>query len=186
MDLHSGLPFWIIKNELFNYYNPLSKNHKTEVAVIGSGITGSLIAHELCKAGISCSVFDKRTIATGSTAASTAQLQYEIDVPLCKMTEMVGEDFASRAYQARLESIKDVVKVLKEANVNADYKPLSSVWLASYKKDVKLLEAEFEIREKHGLPVQFLSDKEVWKQHHIQAPAAPKNEVSAQMDCYAA
>jgi glycine/D-amino acid oxidase-like deaminating enzyme len=186
MDLHSGLAYWIIKNKLFNYFHPLEKNHSVDVAIIGSGITGSLIAHELCKAGISCSVFDKRTIATGSTAASTAQLQYEIDVPLCKMTEMVGEDFASRAYQASLESIKDVGKVLKEANVNADYKPLSSVWLASYKKDVKLLEEEFEIREKHGLPVQFLSDKEVWKQHHIQAPAALKNEVSAQMDCYAA
>ena len=23
MDLHSGLPYWIIKNPLFDYYNPL-------------------------------------------------------------------------------------------------------------------------------------------------------------------
>src|SRR5690606_24637628 len=105
MDLHSGLPYWIVKNELFNYYHPLKTNLKTEVAIIGSGITGSLVAHELCNAGIECAVFDKRTIATGSTAASTAQLQYEIDVPLSEMVKKVGEDFAVKAYHLSLQSI---------------------------------------------------------------------------------
>lgn len=186
MDLHSGLAYWIIKNELFNYFHPLENDYKIDVAIIGSGITGSLIAHELCKAGIPCAVFDKRTIGTGSTAASTAQLQYEIDIPLSEMSKIVGEDFASRAYHASLESIADVGKVLKEAKVNADYKSLSSVWLASYKKDVKLLEDEFEIRQKHGLPVEYLTEKDVLKKHNIKAPAALKNIEAAQMDCYAA
>lgn len=185
MDLHSGLPYWIVKNQLFDFFHPLERDYQTEVAIIGSGITGSLVAHELCKAGIKCAVFDKRTIGTGSTAASTSQLQYEIDVPLCKMVEKVGEDFASRAYHASLQSIQDIGKVLKEAKVKADYKEVSSVWLASYKKDLKLLEREYEIRQKHGLPVQFLSSGELFKQHQIEAPAALKNNEAAQIDCYA-
>lgn len=186
MDLHSGLPFWIVKNELFNYYNPLSKNHKTEVAVIGSGITGALVAHELCKAGIKCSVFDKRTIATGSTAASSAQLQYEIDVPLCEMKKKVGEEAAAKAYHASLQSIKDIEKVLKEANADAGFQNLSSLWLASFKKDIKLLEREFEIRQKHGLPVEFLDDKKLKTQHKLNYPAALKNKEAAMMDTYSA
>lgn len=186
MDLHSGLPFWIVKNELFNYYNPLSKNHKTEVAVIGSGITGALVAHELCKAGIKCSVFDKRTIATGSTAASSAQLQYEIDVPLCEMKKKVGEETAAKAYHASLQSIKDIEKVLKEANADAGFQNLSSLWLASFKKDIKLLEREFEIRQKHGLPVEFLDDKKLKSQHNLNYPAALKNKEAAMMDTYSA
>lgn len=186
MDLHSGLPFWIVKNELFNYYNPLSKNHKTEVAVIGSGITGALVAHELCKAGIKCSVFDKRTIATGSTAASSAQLQYEIDVPLCEMKKKVGEEAAAKAYHASLQSIKDIEKVLKEANADAGFQNLSSLWLASFKKDIKLLEREFEIRQKHGLPVEFLDDKKLISQHKLNYPAALKNKEAAMMDTYSA
>lgn len=186
MDLHSGLPFWIVKNELFNYYNPLSKNHKTEVAVIGSGITGALVAHELCKAGIKCSVFDKRTIATGSTAASSAQLQYEIDVPLCEMKKKVGEEAAAKAYHASLQSIKDIEKVLKEANADSGFENLSSLWLASFKKDIKLLEREFEIRQKHGLPVEFLDDKKLKSQHNLNYPAALKNKEAAMMDTYSA
>src|SRR5690606_32634006 len=136
MDLHSGLPYWLVKNELFNYYNPLKENYKVDVVVIGSGITGALVAHELCKAGIPCAVFDKRTVATGSTAASTAQLQYEIDVPLSKMMEMVGEEHAVKAYLASLKSIKDLEKILKETKVDAAFTNVSSLWLATYKKDL--------------------------------------------------
>ena len=186
MDLHSGLAYWIVKNELYNYYNPLEKNYKTDVVIIGSGITGSLVAHELCRAGIKCAVFDKRTIATGSTAASTAQLQYEIDVPLCKMVDKVGEDFASKAYYASLKSIRDIEKVLKETKVDSDFRNMSSIWMASYKKDVKLLEREFGIRQKHGLPVEFLDEKDLSGKHKIEAPAALKNNEAAQMDCYSA
>ena len=41
MDLHSGLPYWIIKNPLFDYYNPLKENLDTDIIIIGSGITGA-------------------------------------------------------------------------------------------------------------------------------------------------
>ena len=44
MDLHSGLPYWIIKNPLFDYYNPLKKDLETDIVIIGSGITGALMA----------------------------------------------------------------------------------------------------------------------------------------------
>lgn len=91
MDLHSGLPYWIIKNPLFDYFNPLKKDLETDIVIIGAGITGALMAHELCRTGLKCCVVDKRSIATGSSAASTALLQYEIDVPLCRMVKQIGE-----------------------------------------------------------------------------------------------
>ena len=33
MDLHSGLPFWIVKNEFFDLYNPLRENYKIDVYI---------------------------------------------------------------------------------------------------------------------------------------------------------
>ncbi len=91
MDLHSGLPYWIVKNPLYDYFNPLENDDTVDVAIIGSGITGTLVAHELCNAGIECCMVDKRTPSTGSSSASTALLQYEIDEPLYKMARKVGE-----------------------------------------------------------------------------------------------
>jgi glycine/D-amino acid oxidase-like deaminating enzyme len=186
MDLHSGLPYWIVKNELFSYYNPLRKDHKSDVVIIGSGITGALVAHTLCEAGIRCTIVDKRTLATGSTAASTSQLQYEIDVPLYKMIKKVGEDHAVRAYHASLTSVQDIEDVFSSVHLNPDFSRCSSVYLASNATGQKIIEREYEVRIKHGLPVTFLNEKELWQQHAIKGSGALKNKRSAQMDAYKA
>ena len=187
MDLHSGLPYWIIRNSLLDYFNPLEDDFSTDVAIIGSGITGALMAHELCRAGIGCCVIDKRSIATGSSAASTALLQYEIDVPLCRMARIIGEKNAVAAYRACLQSITDIKKVLEETAVNAGYEQLPSLFYASNPADNKLLKQEYEIREKHKLPVSLLKKNEVAGQYHVKVPGnALVNEASAQMDAYRA
>lgn len=187
MDLHSGLPYWIVRNSLLDYFHPLEDDLTTDIVIIGSGITGALMAHELCNAGIECCVVDKRSIATGSSAASTALLQYEIDVPLCRMSEIIGEDNASIAYHACLQSISDIQKVLKETGIDAGFEQLTSIFYASCATDNKLLEQEYEMRQKHELPVSLLKKKEVGRDYKLRVPGnALINESSAQMDAYRA
>lgn len=184
MDLHSGLPYWIIRNGLFNYYQPLKEDLSIDVAIIGSGITGALVAHELCSAGIRCAVIDKRTISTGSTAASTSQLQYEIDKPLSELIDIVGEHIAVNAYRASLQSITDIEKVFRDTDLDTGFNRVSSVYLASDKKGLRMLEKEYIAREKYHLPASFLNAGELLETHRIKGPGALKNKEAAQMDCY--
>src|SRR5690606_6192815 len=121
MDLHSGLPYWIVTNALFDYFNSSKCEHHPELMIIETAITCALVAHELCSAEVKCTIIDKRTPATGSTAASTAQLQYEIDVPLCDMMKMVGEQNAVQAYRESLQAITDIEKICKELPVDASF-----------------------------------------------------------------
>lgn len=186
MDLHSGLPYWIVKNELFNYYNPLKRNVKTHVAIIGSGITGSLVAHELCKHDIDCIIIDKRSIGLGSSCASTSQLQYEIDIPLLELIKKVGEDHASKAYHDCLKSIGDLEYILKETQVDGDFRRVPTYLYASNKTGLKLIEEEYKIRKKHRLPVQLLNREQLHKRLGIDKPGALYNETSAQIDSYKA
>ena len=187
MDLHSGLPYWIIKNPLFDYYNPLKKDLETDIVIIGSGITGALMAHELCRTELECCVVDKRSIATGSSAASTALLQYEIDVPLCRMAEQIGEKNAVTAYRSCLQSISDIEAVLKETDIDADFERLPSIFYASDEKGVKLIEREYEIRKRYELPVELLNKGELHKRYKMRTYAgALLNRQSAQLDAYKA
>src|SRR5690606_38598822 len=98
----------------------------------------------------------KRTIATGSSAASTSQLQYEIDVPLCDMIGIVGEEIAVKAYHASLQSITDIERVFQSLTFDPAFTRVSSVFLASDKKGLKLLEKEYDVRQRANLPVTFL------------------------------
>lgn len=184
MNLHSGMPFWVVLNPLYNYYNPVKKNIKTDVVVIGSGITGALVAHELCKAKIPCVVIDKRTIGTGSSAASTSQLQYEIDVPLFQLIDLVGKEDAEDAYRYCLQSITDVETVFKEIGRDPDFERVPTYLLASNKTGAKLLDKEYQVRINAKLPVKMLDSEEVKQQLNVEAPSALYNTTSAQLDCY--
>lgn len=79
MDLKSGYPYWVVKNGLLHAFPPLQQDLRCDVAVLGGGISGALIADELVAHGHEVVVIDRRDIGWGSTAASTALLQYEID-----------------------------------------------------------------------------------------------------------
>ena len=186
MDLYSGIPYWIAKNELSNEYNPLRENETFEVAVIGSGITGALVSDALCRAGIRCCVVDKRSLSTGSSCASTALLQYEIDVPLCRMAEMMPEADALEAYRSCLRSIGELKEILDRAGVDAAFEQVPSIFYASNRKGLRGIREEYNIRTKYGLPVDYLTGKELRKRTGIKAPGALANNVSAQVDAYRA
>ncbi|SBV98068.1 conserved hypothetical protein [uncultured delta proteobacterium] len=184
MDLHSGMPYWIIKNPLYDHFNPLTADYAVDVAIIGSGITGALTAHTLCAAGVQCCVIDKRTISTGSSAASTALLQYEIDELLCDMIDMTGEKTAVAAYTGCLQSIADLGEIFAGIGHDPEFKKVPSVFYANTRRDAEKLRKEYAVRKKFSLPVEFLGPEELRARFSLNAPAALVNEEAAQMDTY--
>lgn len=108
MDLKSGYPFWAIKNGLMVAFPPLQADIRCDVAVIGGGITGALIADELTSHHFDVAVIEERDVGWGSTAASTALLQYEIDTHLVDLAKRYGEDAAVLAYQGCATAIMEL------------------------------------------------------------------------------
>lgn len=184
MDLKSGLPFWLIKNGLSEDYNTLDNDTETEILIIGSGITGALAAHFFCEEGIKCIVVDKRMASTGSTTASTAQLQYEIDTFLFELIEKVGEENAVKAYKKCLESIYTLEKIINKLKIDGNFEWKSSLYLASNLKGLKDLEKEYITRKKYNLPVKFLNQKQLQDKFNINKKGALYNKCSAQVDTF--
>ncbi len=90
MDLKSGYPYWVVKNEQGEFHPPLADDFRCDVLVVGAGITGALIADCLSAAGHQVCLVDSRQIGWGSTSASTALLQYEIDVEMQDLAKRFG------------------------------------------------------------------------------------------------
>lgn len=186
MDLHSGSPYWAIKNPLYQEALSLQENVSADVIVIGTGITGALVAHELCEAGISCIMVDKRSIAGGSTVASTAQLQYEIDVPLYKLAKDIGNKKAVSTYHASLKSIKHLETVFEKTRIDAEFLRVPTLLLASNRMGLRELKEEYQIRKENKLPVDFLESNDLQNKYQIDRLGALWNNTSAQIDCYKA
>lgn len=168
MKLKSPEPFWLVKDGLKHSYPSLREDIETEILIIGGGITGSLLAHQMIKDGYKTVLADRREIGNGSTSATTSMLQYEIDVALFKLSEMIGQEGAEKAYWACYDSIDDLQKIAKEVKSDCGFKKKKSLYFAALKKDVPLLKKEFEARKTAKFPVKWLSEEEIKKQFKIE------------------
>lgn len=168
MDLKSNEPFWLVKNGIINTYPSLKEDVECEVLVIGGGITGSLIAHQMVKDGYDTILIDRREISNGSTSATTSMLQYEIDIPLYELIEMIGLEGAVASYKACSKAIDQLEKISKLVNSKAGFKRKDSLYFASKKKDVTWLKEELKVRKEAGFEVKWLNPSEIQKRYEIK------------------
>ena len=183
MKLSSGYPLSLIKHGLLFSYPKLERDIKTDVLVLGGGISGALAAHYLIQEGIDCTLVDARTIGLGSTCASTSLLQYEIDTPLHQLIKMVGEKNAVRSYKLGVAAITKLAALAGKTGLR-DFELKKSLYNAAYKKDVSFLKKEFEARKKHGFKVKWLEEGQVFKQCGFSSPGAILSDVAATADAY--
>ncbi len=168
MDLKSNEPFWLLKNGLISSYPSLKTDEICDVLIIGGGITGSLIAHQMVKDGYKTILIDKREICNGSTSATTSMLQYEIDIPLYRLIEMIGEKGAVESYKACSKSIDTIEKIVKEIKSRSGFKRKQSLYFAAKKKDVGWLQKEYEVRKKNGFDVTWIDPDEIEERFSFQ------------------
>lgn len=167
MDLKSNEPFWLVKNGLLSTYPSLKENIVCDVLIIGGGITGSLIATQCIKDGHETVLIDKREICNGSTTATTSMLQYEIDTPLYRLTEMIGAEGAIASYKACSDAIDQLGKISREIKSDAGFVKKKSLYYAAFKKDVSWLQKEFEARKAAGYLVKWMDADEILEKYGI-------------------
>ena len=183
MDLKSGYPFWAIKNGLMHAFPRLRHDTRCDVVVLGAGITGALIADELAKHGHDVVVVEQRDVGWGSTSASTALLQYEIDTPMIDLAKQYGEPDAVLAYRACAAAIPSLQALAADVR-DVGFARNDSLYYASKRGHARQLRAEFELRARHGLPVQWLKRDAVFDQYGIDAPCAILSTLAARVDPY--
>jgi glycine/D-amino acid oxidase-like deaminating enzyme len=183
MDLRSDYPFWLLDKGIIHSYPSLQHDISTEVVVMGAGISGALSAWHLCQAGFKTVVVDKRHVGMGSTAASTALLQYEIDVPLTELIAKRGEHDAVRSYLLCLKAIDDLEKVCG-LWPEAGFTRRPSLQYASYKKHVAALKQEYILRKRYGIALQWLNSTDIRDKFGFEKDGAMLSRDAAEVKAY--
>lgn len=183
MDLKSGYPYWAVKNGLMYAFPKLDADLNCDVVVVGAGITGALIADELASHDHDVVVLDQRDIAWGSTAASTALLQYEIDTHATDLVRRYDQPCALLAYQSCLHAI-DALGEVAQAVGDVDYARCESLYYASNRADHPGLADEFAWRTRNGFPVRWLTRAALKDEYGLTAPSAILSLVAARVDPY--
>jgi glycine/D-amino acid oxidase-like deaminating enzyme len=184
MDLLSSRPFWPIRDGLPASFPPLQENTSCDVAIVGGGITGALIASTLTEAGVSVVVLDRREIAHGSTAGNTGLLLYELDVMLHGLAERIGVRNAQRAYVRCCRAVTSFKHVIARSRIPCEFAPRPSLYLAAIAAHVPRLRREFEAREAAGLKVDWWPRTRIRAESTLPHAAAILSHDAAELDAY--
>jgi glycine/D-amino acid oxidase-like deaminating enzyme len=183
MKLRSTETFWPIKNSMNQSYPSIGSNYETSILIIGGGITGALIAYKLSSEGKKIILVDRRDVCNGSTAGSTALLQYEVDIPLYELIKIRGKKCAVDSYMNGKKAIFDLRKICDEIKSDCGFEFKKSIYFSSVIKDLPYLKNEFKTRKENGFDVNWLTKYDL-KKLGLNALAAIESKTAAVMDPY--
>ena len=171
-DLRTGRSVWEGRRAAKVRHARLRSDLKTDVLIVGAGITGAMIADALAEAGLAVVIVDRRhDPVKGSTVASTALVQYEIDTPLSMLSRKIGKADAMRAWRRSRLAVDAVAARLADLRM-PDVVRRDGLYLAGNTLDADGLAREQAARRAVGLPDRLLSRKELKARFGISRSAA--------------
>jgi glycine/D-amino acid oxidase-like deaminating enzyme len=185
MKVRSAETYWLLKNGLTFTYPSLKEDVKCDVLVIGGGITGALMAFQLTSEGYDTVLIDKNDVSMGSTSASTAILQYELDEQLHVLIGKVGQKAAVDTYQHGIEMIDWLSYQVHHLGFDCGFAQKNSIYFARTDEDIDSLMREYQVRKDHGFGVQWLSSNELLKHYQVDGKGAILSDKAATVDAYA-
>ncbi|MFD1797988.1 NAD(P)/FAD-dependent oxidoreductase, partial [Paracoccus aurantiacus] len=156
-DLRTGTPFWVKTPHSTVTAEREAEAGHVDVIVVGAGISGALMAESLSRAGRSVLILDRRSPVRGSTPASTAMIQHEIDVPLTQLQKQIGPKKANAAWLRSVKATNDLVELVKELRIDCSMERKPALYLAGNQLGKRALQAEAEARAKIGIAAEYLS-----------------------------
>lgn len=127
-----------------------------DVVIVGAGISGAMLAYQLRRKGRRLLMVDRRPPLHGSTAASTALLQFEIDTPLFELSRRIGRENAERAWRRSLAAVEDLRRLVKRERIQCGWRDARSLYLAGDAHGSRALKRETRARSVAGIPGEYL------------------------------
>lgn len=181
-NLRTGVPVWLAEEEPATSQRPLTHDLVVDVAVIGGGVSGALVADAMVQAGQTVAIFDRRGLVKGSTPASTALLQFEIDQPLTVLGDKIGEASAARAYWRSAAAIGQLRGRIADLKLNCGFRERSTAYLPGNVLTVAGLRREAEARARIGLRSRFIDADTLARLAHVNKPGAIWSSGAAEVD----
>ncbi len=134
----------------------LAADLRCDVAIVGGGITGALLAEHLGALGQAVVIVDRERAGFGSTLASTAMLQWEIDLPLRRLAALYGFERAADIYRRSFRAVDGLRALIAWLALPCAFFPRDSIYLAAGETGPRELRDEHALRERAGLPGAYL------------------------------
>lgn len=136
----------------------LDREIRTEVVIIGAGMSGILTAYQLKKAGIQTVILEAKRIGGGQTKNTTAKITSQHGLFCDRFIQKKGEKAAGLYIQANQKAIEEYERIVREENIPCDFEKTNSY---VYSSDIRKLKNEVSAAEKLGVSASYIEYIEV-------------------------
>lgn len=182
MHLRSGTLYWPAVSPKRVVATRSPRRRRVDALIIGAGVTGALAAYVLSRAGARVAIIDKRRPVNASTPASTALLQYELDVPLTRLRKLRGVRTANAIYRASVETVQELASLCTDLGQDVELRRRMSLHLAVKPGDVRALRAEAAARAELGIACGFLPPRDLAALFHIDRPGSLQSDLAYEVN----
>ena len=186
--LRHGRPIWLRmdRRQRLRRFPSLNGHHDVEVAIIGGGMTGAMIAAHFAGSGVRVAVLEANRGGSGSTAASTALLLQEPDLDLSSLAKRYGPSASRRIWELSFAAARRLAGSFVKAKIACDLHYRDSVYFTKSPERARLLQRELAARHDAGLPGEWLSPRRVRDLTGLTAAGAIRTRGNAQLNPYRA
>ena len=181
-NLRTGRSLWEVHKTPKLKFGRHPKLDFYDVVIIGCGVSGALVAEQLSQLDLRILAIDRRVPASGSTSASTALIQWEIDQPLIELAKKKGWKHASAAYVASAKAVKSLRKRIVALKLSCEIVDRDTLLIAGTEMGRNDLAKEVRQRQKLRLPSVLLDHAELLKKYGFDREAAIESRGSLELN----
>ena len=133
------------------YFDALQESKRTDVLIIGGGITGILCAYMLKNAGIDCILVEANRICSGITKDTTAKITLGHGLLYDKLIRRFGQDRTRLYLEAQLQACEKYADLCRE--ISCDYERKDSYVYAM--NDRKKIQCEVDALNRLGVQAAY-------------------------------
>jgi glycine/D-amino acid oxidase-like deaminating enzyme len=137
-------------------FEQLNQDIRTEVLIIGGGISGMTTAYLLAKAGKQVVLVEDGFIGSGETGRTTAHCTCALDDRYYEIEQIFGEDGSRQAAESHSAAIDQIERLVQELQIDCNFKRVDGYLFLHPSDKRSNLEKELAATQKAGLPTQWM------------------------------
>lgn len=154
--LHVDKPFWAATPNIGAPFIAAPSASAWDVIIVGTGISGALMAEALTRRKRRVLILDRRTPVRGSSLASTAMIQHEIDIPLHQLARQIGDDKAARAWRRSVKAVDDLLALARRLRLDCAMTAKRALYLTGDEMGHRAMQTEMAARDAAGIAGEYL------------------------------
>ena len=144
--------YWIdsVDKKSQDEFPKLEENIKTDICIIGGGLTGITTAYYLSKYKIRTVLIEKGEICKQTSGNSTAKITSQHGLIYKYLTDSKGRDFAQKYYEANEEAISNIKAIIDKENIDCDFEYQPAYVYTQKVQDVEKIKDEVDAVKNFG------------------------------------